>query len=302
MTGVIGIHQGLFGRVTLFRTNQPVHVHAHPHVHVLIKVEGKDGIYEVNGSLCPVTDNQMVLINPWVPHANWRNENDPPITILALYLETGWLVRGGSGHIARWPFNKQSATVDAPMRTVVAKIAATIADATSPTAEEDLEADIFSLLQQLLAANSLAGLAPIAARPVDHRIRKAINLMHADPNKPHCLDRLAQSVGLSRSRFFEQFSKSTGMTPIVYSDTLRVEYAIEQLIGSDRRARDIALDLGFSAPGHFTRFFKNKIGFTPREYRRVAQYTHPSDRREQVFETRKYKTSRGVPLLGPARG
>ncbi|MGL4285549.1 MAG: AraC family transcriptional regulator, partial [Phreatobacter sp.] len=103
MTGVLGVHQGLFGRVTLFRTNQPVHVHAHPHVHALIKVEGKDGAYEVDGALCPITDDQMVLINPWVPHANWRDVNDPPITILALYLEAGWLVRGGSGSIARRP-------------------------------------------------------------------------------------------------------------------------------------------------------------------------------------------------------
>lgn len=274
MIGVIGIHQGLFGRVTLFRTNQPVHVHAHPHVHALIKVEGKDGAYEVNRSLCPITDNQMVLINPWVPHANWRDENDPPITILALYLEAGWLVRDSGSHIARRPFNRQSATVDAPMRTLVAKIAATIADATTPTAEEDLEADILSLLQRVLAANSSADLAPIAVRPVDHRIRKAISLMRIDPRKSQCLDNLAQSVGLSRSRFFEQFSASTGMTPSVYSDTLRVEYAIEQLIGSDRPASDIALDLGFSAPGHFSRFFKNKIGFAPREYRRVARCTY----------------------------
>jgi len=100
MIGVIGIHQGLFGRVTLFRTNQPVHVHAHPHVHALIKVEGTDGAYDVNGSRCPINNEQMVLINPWVPHANWRDENVPPITILALYLEAGWLVRGSGSHDA----------------------------------------------------------------------------------------------------------------------------------------------------------------------------------------------------------
>ncbi|WP_439575687.1 helix-turn-helix domain-containing protein [Phreatobacter sp.] len=273
MTGVIGVHQGLFGRVTLFRTNQPVHVHAHPHVHALIKVEGKDGAYEVDGALCPITDDQMVLINPWVPHANWRDVNDPPITILALYVEASWLVRGASGPVARQPFNRQSATVDAPMRALVARIAATIADATASSAETDLEADILALLQQVMAGNSSADLHPMAARPVDHRIRKAIGLMRAEPGRAQSLDSLAQSVGLSRSRFFEQFSASTGMTPAVFNDTLRVEYAIEQLIGSDRSASDIALDLGFSAPGHFSRFFKNKIGFTPREYRKVAHQT-----------------------------
>lgn len=269
MTGVIGVHQGLFGRVTLFRTNQPVHVHAHPHVHALIKVAGQDGAYDVDGSLCPITDDQMVLVNPWVPHANWRDIADPPITILALYVEAGWLVRGG-GPMARQPFNRASARVDGQTRALVRRIAATIADATAPAAEGALEADILTLLRQILAAHSSAALTPIAARPVDHRIRKAIGLMRAMPGKPVNLEALAQSVGLSRSRFFEQFSASTGMTPAVYHDTLRVEYAIEQLIGSDRPAGDIALDLGFAAPGHFSRFFKSKIGFTPRDYRRVA--------------------------------
>ncbi|QCI65233.1 helix-turn-helix domain-containing protein [Phreatobacter stygius] len=269
MTGVIGVHQGLFGRVTLFRTNQPVHVHAHPHVHALIKVDGKDGAYQVNGALCPITDDEMVLINPWVPHANWRDVNDPPITILALYLEAGWLVRGGS-FLARRPFNRQSATVDTPMRALVAKIAATIADAAMPAGEDELEADILELLQRVLSANSAADLTPIEPRAVDRRIRRAVGLMRAEPAKPHNLDVLAQSVGLSRSRFFEQFGASMGMTPSVYNDTLRVEYAIEQLIGTDRPASDISLDLGFAAPGHFSRFFKNKIGFTPREYRRVS--------------------------------
>ena len=47
MTGVIGVYHGTFGRVALFRTNQPVHEHAHPHVHALLKVEGKDGVYDV---------------------------------------------------------------------------------------------------------------------------------------------------------------------------------------------------------------------------------------------------------------
>lgn len=269
MTGVIGVHQGLFGRVTLFRTNQPVHVHAHPHVHALIKVDGKDGAYTVDGAPCPITDDAMVLINPWVPHANWRDVNDPPITILALYLEAGWLARGG-GFVPRRPFNRQSAPVDAAMRALVARIAATIADAAMPAGEERLEADILDLLQRILSVSSTADLGPIEARPVDHRIRKAAGLMRAEPAKPQDLDSLAQSVGLSRSHFFAQFSAGMGMTPSVYNDTLRVEYAIEQLIGTDRPAGAISLDLGFSTPGHFSRFFKNRIGFTPREYRRVA--------------------------------
>ncbi|MDB5580280.1 MAG: helix-turn-helix transcriptional regulator [Bradyrhizobium sp.] len=269
MTGVIGVYHGSFGRVALFRTNQPVHEHAHPHVHALLKVEGKDGVYDVAGSPCPITDHRMVLVNPWVPHANWRDVGDSPITILALYLETGWLARDGSGHAARRPFKRPSGLVGPPVRSLVGKIAAMIA-AGDHTTNEGMEIDIFELSQHVLNDNADMGLGPLLMRPVDHRVRKAVNLMRSDPTRPHRIDEVAHSVGLSRSHFFQQFREGMGMSPGVYSDTLRVEYAIEALISTDRAAGDIALDLGFSAPSHFSRFFKDKIGFAPQDYRRVA--------------------------------
>ena len=269
MTGVIGVYHGTFGRVALFRTNQPVHEHAHPHVHALLKVEGRDGVYDVSGSPCPITDHRMVLVNPWVPHANWRDVSDPPITILALYLEAGWLARDGSGHAVRRPFKRRSGPVGPPVRSLVAKIATMIA-AGDHTTNEEMEVDIFQLSQHVLNDNADMDLGPLSMRPVDHRVRKAVNLMRSDPTRPHRIDEVAHSVGLSRSRFFQQFREGMGMSPGVYSDTLRVEYAIEALISTDRPAGDIALDLGFSAPGHFSRFFKEKIGFAPQDYRRVA--------------------------------
>ncbi len=267
MTGVIGVYHGSFGRVALFRTNQPVHEHAHPHVHALLKVEGNDGVYDVAGSPCPITDDRMVLVNPWEPHANWRDINDPPITILALYLEAGWLARGGQ--VVRRPFKRRSANVEPPVRSLVAKIATGIAAGDHAT-NEAMEVDIFGLAQHVLNDNADMGLGPLSMRPVDHRVRKAVHLMRSDPTRPHRIDEVALSVGLSRSRFFQQFRDGMGMSPGVYSDTLRVEYAIEALISTDRPAGDIALELGFSAPGHFSRFFKDKIGFAPQDYRRVA--------------------------------
>jgi AraC family transcriptional regulator len=269
MTGVIGVYHGTFGRVALFRTNQPVHEHAHPHVHALLKVDGKDGVYDVAGSPCPISDDKMVLVNPWVPHANWRDAGDPPITILALYLEAGWLVRDGSGRAMLRPFKRRSGTVGPLVRTLVAKIAMAIAEG-DPTTNEAIEIDIFKLAQHVLNDNADMDLDPLSMRPVDHRVRKAVHLMRSDPTRPHRIDEVAQSVDLSRSRFFQQFRDGMGMSPGVYSDTLRVEYAIEALISTDRPASDIALDLGFSAPGHFSRFFKDKIGFAPQDYRRGA--------------------------------
>jgi AraC family transcriptional regulator len=52
---------------------------------------------------------------------------------------------------------------------------------------------------------------------------------------------------------------------------LRMESAIRDLASGKASLTDISYDLGFSAPGHFTRFFRQHLGITPSEYRRVVE-------------------------------
>lgn len=268
MPGVLGVLQGRFGRVTLFETSQPVHEHAHPHVHALFKVAGQDGAYDVAGEACPIADDRIVLVNPWVPHANWRPVGGPTTTILALYLEVGWF-EAAAGRLRTFaPFACRSAPATAELAGLVATIAAAITRAEDGVVEQ-VESDLFELSRRLLADHADTQL-PASARLLDHRVRRAMALMRSHPSLAHDIDELAVRVGMSRSRFYEQFRAGMGMSPGVYSDTLRVEYAIGQMIRTERPVGEIALDLGFSAPGHFTRFFKEKLGFTPTEYRRVA--------------------------------
>jgi AraC-like DNA-binding protein len=39
----------------------------------------------------------------------------------------------------------------------------------------------------------------------------------------------------------------------------------------DKSVNEIAYELGFKYPQHFTRFFKQKVGFTPSEFRMINQ-------------------------------
>jgi AraC-like DNA-binding protein len=266
MSGVIGVFQGRFGRITLFEANQPVHEHAHPHVHALFKVSGDDGAYDVAGASCPLTDDRAVLVNPWVPHANWRTTGGPSTTILALYLETGWFGEAAGPGRAFAPFPSPSVVATRSQRQIVASLSAALARPDERPVVE-VEADLHELCRDLLAVHSCIRLPAQGLRALDHRVRKAVAIMRQEPHK---LDDLASAVGLSRSRFAEQFKTCLGITPGVYSDTLRLEYAIHQLIGSSREVGDIAGDLGFEAQSHFTRFFKQKLGFSPTQYRRVA--------------------------------
>jgi transcriptional regulator GlxA family with amidase domain len=108
-------------------------------------------------------------------------------------------------------------------------------------------------------------------RPSDPRIRKAIGYLRENAGTDLDMNRLAEQCGLSRAHFFALFHRCTGVTPNVYLNVLRMETAIDDLSSSTQSLTDISYALGFSAPAHFTRFFRQNLGITPSEYRRVVQ-------------------------------
>jgi AraC-like DNA-binding protein len=110
----------------------------------------------------------------------------------------------------------------------------------------------------------------------DSRIRRAIALLRARPNKDLSIDELASQVGLSRSRFYDLFQLCTGFSPRAYLDMLCVEAAISRLSSGRSKIAEVAAELGFSAQSNFTRFFLHQVGAPPSEYRRAAT-RDPSD-------------------------
>jgi AraC-like DNA-binding protein len=104
----------------------------------------------------------------------------------------------------------------------------------------------------------------------DNRIRKALALLRAHPNKDLNMNDLASQVGLSRSRFYDLFQISTGRSPRSYLDMLCVESAIAKLSSGSAKIAEVSADLGFSAQSNFTRFFQQQVGIPPSEYRRAA--------------------------------
>ncbi len=60
---------------------------------------------------------------------------------------------------------------------------------------------------------------------------------------------------MSRANFFRLFERETGITPRMYLNVVRLEHAVEAAVDTDVSFANTADDLGFSSPGHFTRFF-----------------------------------------------
>lgn len=267
MTGILHVHQGRFGRIALFDTNQPVVTHSHPQLHVLIKISGEDGAYEVaeHGS-CAITDEQMVLINPWTTHANLRSAGGHSATILAFYVETSWMDLG-SGLLPMSVFPNPTGPVTPAIRSLATRITRCLEDGESRA--DETESLLLDLMRVILDTYSGVRL-PQPSRTPDHRIRRAVQLLREGRNFTTDPGEIAVQVGLSRSHFFERFKACVGMTPGTYVDGLRLDAAIGRLLGDDAKLSDISAELGFAEASHFSRFIKSKVGFSPREYRKFA--------------------------------
>jgi AraC-like DNA-binding protein len=129
---------------------------------------------------------------------------------------------------------------------------------------------LLSIVETYLARRRMSSPAWRGSRFEDSRIRRAIALLRARPNKELNMDQLASQVGLSRSRFYDLFQLCTGFSPRAYLDMLCVETAISRLSSGQGKIAEVSAELGFSAQSNFTRFFQNQVGVPPSEYRRAA--------------------------------
>jgi AraC family transcriptional regulator, arabinose operon regulatory protein len=135
-----------------------------------------------------------------------------------------------------------------------------------PLAEELV---LNALEEVLLVA---AGEAAEAGRsPFDPRVQHVLDLLARDLVDEHSVERLAAAVYLSPSRLAHLFKEQTGETITEALRQLRLGQAARLLRHSGRSVQEIAAEVGFHCPFHFSRRFRRAFGVGPREYRRQAQ-------------------------------
>lgn len=279
MSSAVKFLKGRFGRVALLQMDAPLVMHAHHHCHVLIKISGPDAAFRVGQRLCPFTDAQAVLVNAWEPHAYVHHAAAAPSTtgIFALYIEPSWLAElqrplSLSAH-PRF-FAQPVIGVSRRIRRLAEDLAVLLLGLESCSGER-IEAMLAELLIAVIEPSSAwrrsSSLLPTEPRlPQDARIRRAMSIMRENIGGELDVDGLAMRCGLSRAHFFELFRRTTRLTPAMYLNELRMEAAFEHLARTPEAITSVAYNLGFSAPGHFTRFFRSHIGITPSEYRKVV--------------------------------
>jgi AraC family transcriptional regulator len=104
---------------------------------------------------------------------------------------------------------------------------------------------------------------------VDRRIRRSVELMHAQLDQDLSLKALAGASYLSPFHFSRLFKKLTGATPHNYLAAIRATRAQLLLAETEMSITEIGTRVGYLSASHFTKAFRLATGTTPREFRKA---------------------------------
>jgi AraC-like DNA-binding protein len=100
----------------------------------------------------------------------------------------------------------------------------------------------------------------------DPRLASAIRQMHGAPSRPWTVVELARKTALSRSSFFDRFTKAIGVTPMEYLLAWRMALAKGLLRQQELGIEKIAERVGYGSASAFSTAFSRHVGQSPTRY------------------------------------
>jgi AraC-like DNA-binding protein len=100
-------------------------------------------------------------------------------------------------------------------------------------------------------------------------VRQAMAYIHQHYAEPISRADLARHVALSQDYLTACFRKELGVTPVAYLNRYRVHQARQLLTDTGKSITEIALKVGFSDSGYFSRVFRREVGKSPEAYRQA---------------------------------
>lgn len=144
------------------------------------------------------------------------------------------------------------------------------------------EESLFFLLEQVLQEYAL----PFEEKDIkkqSSQIQELCTYMEEHFSENITLDELVEMTPFGKSYLLRTFTKQLGVSPYRYLQAIRLEKAkkfLEQGIPSV----EAAAMAGFSDQSHFTHYFKDFIGLTPRQYQKIFLPEWQISSKERIYE------------------
>jgi AraC-like DNA-binding protein/quercetin dioxygenase-like cupin family protein len=255
--------------------------HYHPEFELTVILEGRGKRY-VGNHMADFEENDLVLIGPDLPHC-WKSETDPEQDHRAQSI----VVHFVKDFLGSDFFNKpELASISGLLKKSASGIR--FLDATAQQVKVSLEllaAEESAFGKMIILLGILEVLAgsteyvlldhggTVAQLPHIHkeRMNKALGYIVDNFRNDIILSEVAAAVNMSPNAFCKYFKKTTGKTFMETVIEYRINFAMQQLLSTERPVAEIAMESGFSDISHFHKRFKRMIRLSPMQYRKDFQ-------------------------------
>jgi AraC-like DNA-binding protein len=126
------------------------------------------------------------------------------------------------------------------------------------------------LIESLRLTSTDGGYPGVLRGLADARVAQALRQMHGAPSRSWTMDQLARKASLSRSAFYERFSRSVGLPPMEYLLAWRMALARDLLRRRELGLAEIAERVGYGSASAFSTAFSRHSGLPPGRFARGA--------------------------------
>lgn len=233
--------------------------HGCPEMLIIICVDGK-GKFEAKAGDFDVLPGQFFILPPNQQHKYEADSNEP----WSIY----WLRVTGI-NIARFCMEPSAKRCYKPMYSKNILEVSNLFDDIYATLENGYS------LQHLTYSNMTLQhmLALLLYRQQENRKKATsmtnmvIHFMRSHIGTHYSLQELASAFNYSPSQFSNIFKKETGYSPIDYFIHLKLQHGCKLLDLTDKKIYEVASDVGYDDPYHFSKLFKKIMHVSPEQYR-----------------------------------
>jgi AraC-like DNA-binding protein len=274
MTDIYALHEGKFGRAVVLELRDSLVAHSHAESQFAFWLGGSEVEATVGDQVVRYSEDVALGTNEYESHDARLMDPSRKAIFLVIYIRREWLqdLREQTGRPFFFP--APQVPISVPLRQACWRMLDAILARHQHT-DDDIDEGVEALVQTAIdtTLSQATGATP-RKRPalLDPRVRAAVQYMRKHVHVPLALEEVAAAVGLSRTQFFTVFRDQLQTTPQVFWSAVRVEEAVRRLLEGSKppQLTSLALDLGFSSPGNFSRFFREHMGVSPSGFRRAA--------------------------------
>ncbi|MBE9463410.1 AraC family transcriptional regulator [Dyadobacter subterraneus] len=251
--------------------------HFHPEFELTLILKGRGKRY-VGNNMADFEENDLVLIGPDLPHC-WKSEKEDGVKSVVVHFINDFL---GKEFFDRPELSniqnilKRSASgirfMGKTAENVVPKLELLSVEE-NPFRKMLRLLDVMEDLADSAEYQLLDHGGTVAQLPHINKERMNVALGYIVDNfrQDIILNEVAAEVNMSPNAFCKYFKKATDKTFMETVIDYRINFAMQQLLSTEKPVAEIAMESGFGDVSHFYKLFKRLIKISPLQYRKDFQ-------------------------------